>query len=192
MSKIRPTQITPFALADVDSVMSIVGSRVMPETMDISDSGTVQITPMRMGRYLVAADAVGTITISLPVSILQQRMVPPVSLEFMVSLAASATGKTFTVTAGTGCNLAGIRVAGAAVTDCTSSSGRCTQIEVALLNKERYLMTFDPYLRLLRFELLQELPYTGEAYKPKIWTGTQREYEALTYIDPNTTYIITD
>lgn len=191
MSKIRPTQITPFALADVDSVIPIVGSRVMPEMLDISDSGTAQITAMRLGRYLVAADAVGII--SLPVSILQQqRALPPVSLEFLTSLAASATGKTFTVTAGTGGNLAGIRVAGAAVTDCTSSSDRCTQIEVALLNKERYLMTYDPYLRLLRFELLQELPYSGEAYKPKIWTGTQREYEALTYIDPNTTYIITD
>lgn len=191
MSKIRPTQITPFTLADVDSVIPIVGSRVMPEIMDISDSGTAQITAMRLGRYLVAADAVGTI--SLPVSILQHRVLPPVSLEFLTSLAASATGKAFTVTAGTGGNLAGIRVAGAAVTDCTtSSSGRCTQIEVALLNKERYLMTYDPYLRLLRFELLQELPYSGEAYKPKIWTGTQREYEALTYIDPNTTYIITD
>lgn len=191
MNKIRPTQITPFALADVDSVIPIVGSRVMPEMLDISDSGTAQITAMRLGRYLVAADAVGII--SLPVSILQQqRALPPVSLEFLTSLAASATGKTFTVTAGTGGNLAGIRVAGAAVTDCTSSSDRCTQIEVALLNKERYLMTYDPYLRLLRFELLQELPYSGEAYKPKIWTGTQREYEALTYIDPNTTYIITD
>lgn len=191
MNKIRPTQITPLTLADVDSVMPIVGSRVMPEIMNISDSGTAQITAMRLGRYLVAADPVGII--SLPVSALQQqRGLPPVSLEFITSLAASATGKTFTVTAGTGGNLAGIRVAGAAVTANATSSNQCTQIEVALLNKERYLMTYDPYLRLLRFELLQELPYTGEAYKPKIWTGSQKEYEALTYIDPNTTYIITD